>query len=205
MSIDIDWQAAGDRVAQVLRTLDWADPDVYADWLAQTYYYVRETTRYLALAAARFGHEHPHLHDRLLDNALEERGHERYLLADLAAIRRALHEHPQSVATSIFMNDLWARIEREGPASLYGRLLLLEGLAVKVGRELVEVITRHHGAQAATFLMLHADADPGHVDKALASLVGISARDEARIAATLEASVLLYLEMLHAIRRPTPA
>ena len=44
---DVDVSAATDR-------FPWEERAAYADWLAQTYYYVRHTTRLIASAAARF-------------------------------------------------------------------------------------------------------------------------------------------------------
>ena len=43
-----------DELSRSLERFPWTDRDAYCEWLAQTYYYVRHSTRLLAAAAARF-------------------------------------------------------------------------------------------------------------------------------------------------------
>jgi len=49
-----------DRQCQITHEIlihsPWENQSFYAEWLAQTYFYVRHSTRLLCLAAARFGH-----------------------------------------------------------------------------------------------------------------------------------------------------
>ncbi len=61
------------------------DATTYAHFLMQTYHYVRWTTPLLAHAGQRMARmgRHPVLAELLQQKAQEERGHERWLLADL--------------------------------------------------------------------------------------------------------------------------
>ena len=51
------WSLAGftepymQDVERVMDSADWSDPDIYGNWLAQTYYYVCHSTRLLAAAS----------------------------------------------------------------------------------------------------------------------------------------------------------
>jgi len=95
--LSMDWTSALEHEArQLVEALDThpgaqrlfdgsIDTEGYAAWLAQTYHYVRWTTPLLEQAGRRMKRQgrHPRLAELLLQKCLEERGHERWLLADL--------------------------------------------------------------------------------------------------------------------------
>ncbi len=56
--------------------LPWEDKWTYAEWLAQTFFYVRHATRVLAKAAYRCSFEDEGLHKKLLEGINEEKNHE---------------------------------------------------------------------------------------------------------------------------------
>src|SRR5687768_17384452 len=59
------------------------DIQIYAQYLAQTYYYVSHSTRLLALSASRFSVSHEDLHRRFIAHMVEEKGHHLIAAADL--------------------------------------------------------------------------------------------------------------------------
>lgn len=203
MSITDTYRRSAQEAAQLVTAQAWESPDFYAAWLSQTFHYVRHTTRLLARAASRCSFEQEAIHERLLENAAEESGHHLLLLSDLAAIERSLADHPVSEPTQSFIDVLYDRIDQQGPVAVYGRLLLLEGLAVEVGDDLHRRVMRSHGSSAASFLRVHTDEDPGHVEKALRSIDALPPPAQALIAETLEESVSIYAQMLSRMREPT--
>src|SRR5690606_24416532 len=72
----------------------WTSRKVYGDWLAQTYYYVRHSTRLLAAAAARFPLDErgSALHYRFAAHIGEEKRHEQLALHDLQQLGFTLAE-----------------------------------------------------------------------------------------------------------------
>ncbi len=63
-----------------IRDYPFANPEAYAQFLAQTRHYVVHTTRLLGVTAGRIGEEREKLHNRFMQHAAEERSH--HLLAD---------------------------------------------------------------------------------------------------------------------------
>ena len=78
------------------RSFAWTDRAAYAGWLAQTYYYVRHSTRLLAAAAARFPHGRAGdtMHHRFGAHIGEEKRHELLCVRDLQALGETLDAHP---------------------------------------------------------------------------------------------------------------
>ena len=76
-----------DDIAETAVQFPWEKENYYAHWLAQSFFYVQWTTRQPALASARTKPlTEDHLHWRFIDEAKEERRHERLGLQNLKAI-----------------------------------------------------------------------------------------------------------------------
>ncbi len=56
---------------EVLMHSPWSQKEFYAEWLAQTYFYVQHSTRLLCLSAARVGHYQNIHHLRMIDHMRE--------------------------------------------------------------------------------------------------------------------------------------
>jgi thiaminase len=82
----------------------WEERAAYADWLAQTYYYVRHTTRLIACAAARFPLDERgnSLHHRFATHMGEEKKHEQLAVHDLRQIGAAIEDLPEHASTRMF-------------------------------------------------------------------------------------------------------
>src|SRR6218665_1042029 len=83
-----------DRMAAHFDAIDWRDPHYYANWLAQTYYYVCHSTRVLAAAAARCHIDKDKIHMQLIQHAKEEKSHEKLATADLSAMKKKVTDFP---------------------------------------------------------------------------------------------------------------
>jgi hypothetical protein len=186
------------RLGKGLRAFPWADRATYGDWLAQTYWYVRHSTRLLAASAARFGHDDlgNALHVRFAAHMGEEKRHELLALHDLKAIGLELEAFPERPSTRAFWEPQYYKIEHVNPVALFGYILALEAMSAAHGPSVFEQVSTAHGSAAATFLKLHAHDDEDHVAKAVAMLEHVDARGRADIEQNLEQSTFSYLTLL---------
>jgi pyrroloquinoline quinone (PQQ) biosynthesis protein C len=153
--------------------------DGYVAWLVQTYHYVRWTTPLLEQAGRRLKRlgRHVMIAELLLQKASEERGHERWLLADLKNLgctRQEVDNTRPCRAVEAYI--AWNRFQSEAgsPTAFLGTAFVLEYLSVYRAGEAVERLLERnaipHIHQAVTFLRGHADADGEHVTGLMAVL-----------------------------------
>jgi pyrroloquinoline quinone (PQQ) biosynthesis protein C len=180
----------------------WKDPAAYSDWLAQTYFYVRHSTRLLAVAAGRFGHD-PRgdaLHHRFGHHMGEENRHELLALNDLKHMKTGTIElFTELPSTRSFYEVQYAKVVMQDPMALFGYILPLEILSAQHGRAACDAAKAAFGAPCVSFLKVHVEEDADHVEKALQALEGLSAREESLISASIEQTAYGYRSMLEQI------
>lgn len=194
-----DWVVALEREACALvETLDTdpaarrlfdgsIDSEAYARYLAQTYHYVRWTTPLLESAGARMQRLglHPTLAELLLSKSEEERGHERWLLADLRNLgwtAECVEATPPCDAVKAYVawNQYTTRVGV--PTAFLGTAYVLESLSVRRAGDTVERllsagrIPNIH--KAVTFLRGHGDVDGSHVEELAAVLRSLDDPEE---------------------------
>jgi pyrroloquinoline quinone (PQQ) biosynthesis protein C len=184
------------RPADIVR---WEDPLVYAQYLAQTYYYVCHSTRLLGLAAARLGVDQEKLHQRMFKHASEERSHHLLTKHDLQALGHRLEDLPELASTAALYQTQYFQIEYVSPLTLFGYILALEGVAVIHGPSVYQRVHKAHGSAAGAFLKLHAEEDPDHLEKALEVVRSIPERDQAAVRQNLRFSCQHYRAFLEAV------
>jgi hypothetical protein len=165
------------RSLDLIREFPWQDRGIYGQFLAQTYYYTSHTTRLLGLCASRIGIEREKLHHRFLRHAAEERSHHLLAERDVRSLGLRLGEMPELPATAALYETQYYRVEHICPTSIFGYILALEGLSVIHGPHIHEVVERCHG-DASSFVKLHAEDDPAHLD---AAFDAVSAFTEAEV------------------------
>jgi hypothetical protein len=186
------------------KSTNWRDKTVYAQYLAQTYYYVCHSTRLLALAASRMGIEDEKIHHRFLQHAAEERSHHLLAERDLRKLGYALSDFPELPLTSALYQSQYYRVEFIGPKSVFGYILALEGNAVTYGAGVYDVVCRAHGEDAASFLRVHSQEDPSHLDTAFSVVAAMSQHEQNLVADNLRWSCAMYEVLLKCIGE-TPA
>jgi hypothetical protein len=163
--------AAIDEIAEAAHQFPWEDENHYANWLAQSFFYVQWTTRQLALASARTKPmREDNLHWRFLEEAKEEKRHELLALQDLKNLGYAPEQFVELPHTSFFYQTLTYLIENEHPISILGYALTLEGFAAKRLNEIYPRVKATYGDKCITFLRLHCEVDADHFDNALPHL-----------------------------------
>jgi hypothetical protein len=186
---------------ETLRDFPWDNPDAYADFLAQTYYYVCHTTRLLAVCASRLDVTREKLHHRFLKHAAEERSHHLLATRDIEGLGRTLVSFPERPLTAAMYESQYFRAEHVAPTAIFGYILALEGLAVTYGPHIYEAVARYHGDRASSFVKLHANEDPGHLESAFAELDTFSEREISLVQANFRFTTDLYSKVLADIVR----
>jgi hypothetical protein len=179
----------------------WEEPAAYADWLAQTYYYVRHSTRLLAASAARFALDARGnaLHHRFAAHMAEEKQHEKLALHDIKELGFSIDSLPERSSTRFFYEAQYYKIEHVHPIALFGYILPLEAIGPACGKLVVERVSAahgRHGRKVIAFLELHVEDDVDHLAKALEALAAIGPEQREVVLQNLEQSTDGYLGIL---------
>jgi thiaminase len=189
-------------VLDYFRTLDFADPDVYANWLAQTCYFVSHSVRLSALGASRLDVDHP-LSKRMVAHTKEEAGHHLLARRDIEALGRDLRDFPQLGVTSAFYQAQYYVVLFEDPSHLIGQILMLEAVSVELGPWLHDLVHRRFGEPASRFVKVHAHEDQDHVRKAVAALNDLPPAQQEGVARNFRQACEMYYLILRSIKEGT--
>ena len=192
-----------DELSRGLEGFPWTDRDAYCDWLAQTYYYVRHSTRLLAAAAARFACDEggDTLHHRFTQHMKEERKHELLALRDLRVLESGIDAYEERPATRMLYEPQYFKIEHESPVAVLGYILALEGMSAARGKWVLEEARRAHPARSTTFLEVHAHDDEDHLRKGVAVVEGLPVAEAKLVAQNLRQTTFAYNLMLAEVVR----
>lgn len=148
-------------------SMPWDNKSFYANYMAQTFYYVRHSTRILALSAGRLNYENQQqIHLRFLKHLGEEANHEKLAINDLKFLGYKIDDFKELNSTKFFYEPQYYKIEHQHPMALMGYILFLEVLALNVCPPLSRKLHDIYGKKAATFLFVHGEEDPHHVSEA---------------------------------------
>lgn len=188
------------QVWAVASQIPWKDRQAYAQWLAQTYYFVNHTTVLLAMSAAKHGVAPSRKdHEEVLKHLRQETGHEKLALNDIKALGCDITDFPEYLETAVFYQAQYYWIDRFGPLAYTGYVLLLEGLAAKHAKTIVQMVEPEFGKTAISFLKVHLEVDDDHFDEGLKRLAMAPTEVVEMILKNLEQSQLLYQNILRAI------
>lgn len=186
-----------DITSEYILDCDWKSREFYADYMAQTFYYVRHSTRLLALAASRLNYEEEQkIHLRFIRHLGEESNHEKLALNDIAKLDFSINDFPELNSTRLFYEPQYYKIEHERPLALMGYILFLEALAQKVCPSITKKIAAFHGSKAGTFFHVHGEEDPAHVGEALKMINALEGADLRAIEINLVQSSYAYAQMV---------
>jgi len=180
---------------QEMADANWESEGFYSQWLAQTYYFVINSTRLITLAGSLT--DNNRLHHRFIDHAREERNHEFLLLNDLKHLGGyKISAIPESPVTAGFHQSQFYWIMIKNPIAFFGYVLCLEGLAVEYGARAFERVRARFGDKAANFLKVHSEEDMEHLQSAFDAIKDISDSEASLVIQNLEQAVGLYSRML---------
>lgn len=181
--------------------MPWDNKTFYANYMAQTFYYVRHSTRILALSAGRLDYEnHQHVHLRFLKHLGEEANHEKLATNDLKFLGYNITDFKELNSTRFFYEPQYYKIEHQHPMALMGYILFLEVLALNVCPPLSRKLHDIYGKKAATFLFVHGEEDPHHVSEAKKLLESLDSTALKFITENLTQSAYAFDMMMKEIR-----
>lgn len=178
------------------RALDsGVDKALYLAYLGQAYHHVRHTCPLLALALAHCGPADNRLRDALFAYIEEERGHDEWILADIAALggdaEKVRADHG-GAAVRVMIGYATYAIERIGPYALLGMVHVLEGVSAAIASEAARSIRSRLGENAGGFSYLesHGSLDQDHVKFFADLLNGID--DPEKLDAVIDTASIMY-------------
>lgn len=194
------YKTSVDYMSKAFKEFPWDNKLAYAQYLAQTYYYVCHSTRLLAASAARFSQEDQAFHRRFLKHTDEENSHELLAIRDLQKLGYNIKDFPELAQTRTFYETQYYKIEHIDPAALMGYILALETMAARELKGTCEKLNELYGRECVKFLNVHNEEDPDHVDKAIEVIEKLSAERRVAIDHNLEQTAISYADMMQAAK-----
>lgn len=194
-----NYRTSVDLMVQSLEEFPWDSKIAYAEFLAQTYYYIRHSTRLLAASASRFSQEDQAMHKRFMKHSDEENSHELLAVRDLQKLGYKMEDFPELPQTRSFYEVQYYKIEHCDPAALLGYILALEVTATHLA-PIQKKLTGLYGNECVKLIQVHSDEDPDHVEKALKSISALADWRVKEIEINIEQSAILYAGMIEAVK-----
>lgn len=142
--------------------------ELYVEFLTQAYHHVRHTVPLLMAVGARLPEQHDWLREALLHYLDEERGHEQWILNDIAHAggdRAAAAASQPAIATEAMVAYAYDTVMRRNPLGFFGMVYVLEGTSVALALNAADRIqaTLQLPNQAFSYLRSHGELDKEHV------------------------------------------
>lgn len=179
----------------------WENKEFYCRWLAQTYYMVRHTTRFLCLTGAKFSFEDQKLHQFCLNHLKEEAGHELLAKKDLEILGDKLKQLPPSPETEYMIQNQYYWINKT-PFAHFGFFWVLEQLSVLCGNQIIERVHKAHGTNCTSFLDLHASEDVKHTKTIYSKVQAFPEHELESLISNIRQTGFAYSEMLKTLQKP---
>lgn len=189
-----------DYMSKAFKQYPWENKLAYAEFLAQTYYYVCHSVRLLCASAGRLPQEDQEIFKRFIKHMQEENSHELLCIRDLQKLGFNINDFSELAQTRTFYEVQYYKIEHLDPLALMGYILALETMAGRELKSTKEKLTQLYGKEAVKFIQVHADEDPDHIEKALNLIEKLDQRRLKIIDQNLEQTALSYVEMLQAAK-----
>jgi pyrroloquinoline quinone (PQQ) biosynthesis protein C len=143
--------------------------DTYRAFLTEAYHHVKHTVPLLMACGARLPERLEWLRDAVAEYIEEERGHQEWILDDIAACggdRNAVRTGEPGQATELMVAYAYHVIDRVNPVGFFGMVLVLEGTSTALATRAAAAIQQSLGLPDAAFSYLrsHGHLDISHVD-----------------------------------------
>lgn len=149
---------------------DGVTADMYIAYLAEAYHHVKFTCPLLGLALANCPIEDRHYREALIEYIDEEKGHEEWILNDIAAFggdKEKIRAGRPSLPNRVMCGYMHFAIEHVSPYALLGMVHVLEGMSVlladKAAASIGEALGVEKGGKGFTYLVSHGSLDQDHV------------------------------------------
>ncbi len=186
-----------------LNHMNIENPEVYADFLAQTYYYVSHSTRLLAVGAGLMKQSEGQYFRRFIKHITEESNHEILAKHDLEELGYNLEDFPERPETKALWEAQYYKIMQQDPMYFMGYILALEQFACVYFPDFLQRIEAAYKGKAIRFVKLHAEEDPDHVEKAIKFIESLSQERVLKVAENIEQTAMSYSQMCEACSAPS--
>lgn len=176
-------------------SLPWSDKNFYAEWVAQTYFYVNHSVSLLKVAAEHS--QNREVRERFVEHISEESGHEKLCLNDLKFMGLKIEQFSELLITKE-MYEKQYDIAKQNPTALIGYILALEILAAKILPEIMKTINQAHPISKA-FARVHAEEDQDHITSAFDQFVYMNEYEIKSLQANFDDSLDRYINFLNSI------
>jgi hypothetical protein len=157
--------------------LPWENKDFYAEFLAQTFHFVKFSTRIIAYAIARLPEDNQQVYKRLLETLKEESFHDIMCVNDMKHLGFDINNYEMKSETKALFGPQFFNIDHHGVAAYFGYALGLEMLAAFCGEPIYYKLEKHYEPKALSFLKLHVFEDKQHIVDALKAVELLPAED----------------------------
>jgi pyrroloquinoline quinone (PQQ) biosynthesis protein C len=142
--------------------------DLYVEFLTQAYHHVRHTVPLLMAVGSRLPEQHDWLREAVLHYLDEEKGHEQWILNDIAHAggdRAAAAASQPALATEAMVAYAYDMVMRRNPLGFFGMVYVLEGTSVALALHAADRIQAalQLPTQAFSYLRSHGELDQEHV------------------------------------------
>lgn len=189
------YEEAVKLVGQSVLDFPWENEELYSRWLAQTFYLVGHTTRFLCYTASQFSHQNDEFHQFCLSHLREETGHEMLALKDLESFGKDIKDYPQSLEAELMIQSQYYWIQKN-PFNHFGFFWVLERISVSYVPQIIPRIHSTHGKGCTQFLDLHAAEDIQHVKSITDKVSAFPASALADLERNIHQTGALYSTML---------
>lgn len=175
--------------------MPWSDKNFYAEWVAQTYFYVNHSVNLLKVAAEHCqNHE---VRERFIEHISEESGHEKLCLNDLKFMGLKIEQFNELPITRE-MYEKQYHIAKQNPPALIGYILALEILAAKILPDIMKTINEAHPISKA-FARVHAEEDQDHISSAFDQFSFMNQQEVESLQTNFNDSLDRYINFLDSI------
>ncbi len=188
------------QIESALSDFPWENSDCYANYLAQSYYFVCHSIPLLCASAARMSEEHLTSRNRFIKHMSEEHNHQLLALRDLRSLNQEIGDFTELPATKLLYESMYYKVEHKSPYSLLGYILLLEIAAATIGPTVLATLSQYYPASATSFLRIHAQEDEDHVEKAFKLISSLPETEQALVLECFNQSAFAYSQLLITIK-----
>ena len=140
----------------------------YVAFLTEAYHHVKHTVPLLMACGSRLPESHGWLRSAIAEYIDEERGHEEWILNDIAACgvdAEAVRRGAPAPSTELMVAYVYDFIARRNPIGFFGMVHVLEGTSTALATNAAQVIRGALGLppEAFTYLTSHGTLDQEHV------------------------------------------
>jgi long-chain acyl-CoA synthetase len=142
--------------------------DTYIAYLTEAYHHVKHTVRFMMAMGVRLPDEKKWLHDAIAEYIEEEKGHEEWILNDVASAggdKEAARHATPNLETQVLVSYNYDYIARKNPVGFLGMVFMLESTSTQIANIGADAIMT--GLQlpktAFTYLYSHGALDIEHL------------------------------------------